>query len=76
MVGELLVRVTNFTKGAIAYRRFAKNAEADGFERVSENGDPLWKFVRGGWSRREIVEVRIAPGGHQLWIKHAEAERA
>ena len=70
------MRVSDFTKEALAYRRFAKKAEADGFERVSENGDPLWKFVRGAWTRRKITDVLIAPGGYQLWIKHSEAAKA
>jgi hypothetical protein len=70
------VRVTDFTKEALAYRRLANKAAADGFERVTENGDPLWKFVRGGWTRRKITDVLIAPSGHELWIKHREAEAA
>ena len=65
--------ITETTKRALAYRRFAKRAEGEGFERVSENGAPLWKFHRGGWTGREIVDVRIAPGGIELWIKHEPA---
>ena len=33
---------------------------------ISENGDPLWKFIRGAWGRRRIVATRIAPGGHEV----------
>ena len=66
------MRVNDFTRGALAYRRFAKKAIADGFERIYENGDPLWKFHRGSWSRHKITDVVIAPGGHELWIKHSQ----
>ncbi len=34
-------------------------------------GRPLWRFHRGDWSKKRIVEVRIAPSGHELWIKVA-----
>ena len=62
--------VTNVTRQALDYRRFAKAALDDGFEPISESGAPLWKFHRGAWTNRAIVEVRIAPGGNELWIKH------
>jgi hypothetical protein len=65
--------VTDAARHVHAYRRFCKAALDDGFERVSENGDPLWKFHRGAWTNREIVEVRIAPGGIELWIRHEQS---
>ena len=61
--------VTDAARHAHAYRRFCRQALDDGFERVSENGDPLWKFHRGAWVDRRIVDVRVAPGGKELWIK-------
>lgn len=61
--------VTEFTKYAHAYRRFAKAALDDGFIKIAENGDPLWQFHRGAWGKRRIVATRIAPGGHEVWIK-------
>ena len=61
--------VNEFTKHAHAYRRFAKAALDDGFMPVSENGDPLWRFIRGSWGKRRITATRIAPGGHEVWIK-------
>lgn len=42
----------------------------EGFERVSENGAPLWKFIRGAWTGRKITDVLIAPNGKELWIRH------
>ena len=61
--------VTDLTRQAHAYRRFAKAALDDGFMPVAENGDPLWRFHRGAWGRRRITAARIAPGGHEVWIK-------
>lgn len=61
--------VNDASRHALAYRRFSKAALDDGFVPIAENGDPLWKFHRGGWGRRRIVAARIAPGGHEVWIK-------
>lgn len=65
------VIVTDLTREALAYRRFRQAALDAGFERVSENGDPLWRLHRGNWVNRQIVDVRIAPGGKELWIRVA-----
>lgn len=64
-------RVTDATHEALAHRRFARQALDDGFEPISENGSPLWRFHRGAWINRQIVEARVAPGGVEAWIKHA-----
>ena len=61
--------VNEFARRAIAYRRFCRQAQRDGFVAVAENGHPLGTLIRGGWWRRHIVDVRIAPGGKELWIK-------
>ena len=61
--------VSDAAKAAFAYRRFARAALDDGFIPISENGDPLWKFIRGAWGKRRIVATRIAPAGHEVWIK-------
>ena len=61
--------LTDVSKRAFDYRRFARAALDDGFIPIAENGDPLWKFHRGAWGRRRIVATRIAPGGHEVWIK-------
>ena len=63
------MRVTDASRQAFADRRFAKAALDDGFMPVAENGDPLWRFIRGGWGKRRITAARIAPGGHEVWIK-------
>ncbi len=61
--------VTQFTQQAIAYRRRCRELTERGFEQVSEDGDPLWKFIRGGWSHRHIEAVEIGPDRQSLWIK-------
>jgi hypothetical protein len=32
----------------------------------------MWKLNRGAWVGRSITDVRIAPDGHELWIKVSE----
>jgi hypothetical protein len=61
--------VDDASRQAFAYRRFAKAALDDGFQPILENGDPLWKFVRGAWGKRRIVATRISPEGREVWIK-------
>ena len=61
--------VNDVSRQAHAYRRFAQAALDDGFQPISENGDPPWRFIRGAWGKRRIVATRISPGGHEVWIK-------
>ena len=61
--------VTPLTRKALEYRRAVKLLGEHGYIRISENGDPLWRFYRGSWDRKKIVDVKIAPGGQELWIK-------
>lgn len=56
-------------KDVLRYRRAARDWTKQGFIRIAENGDPLWKLHRGGWMNRHIIEARVAPGGKELWIK-------
>ena len=65
--------VTQFVSDALSYRRFVRQRRQEGWIRIEENGDPLWKFHRGGWHDRRIDDVKIAPGGHELWIKVSDA---
>lgn len=62
------MKINDFTKNALEQRRFVKNAKADGYIKISESGDPLWQFARGGWTTSKIIDVRINPDGHELWI--------
>jgi hypothetical protein len=53
----------------LAWRRTTRKWTAEGFVRVHENGDPLWRFHRGDWIGRRIEEARVSPNGIELWIK-------
>lgn len=61
--------VNERTRRVLAYRKAARDWTRDGFVPVLESGDPLWQFHRGAWINKHITDVRIAPGGHELWIK-------
>jgi hypothetical protein len=61
--------VNDASRQAFAYRRFARAALDDGFQPIAENGEPLWRFIRGSWGKRRIVATRVAPNGHEVWIK-------
>lgn len=61
--------VTDFTTTVLAQRRFERACAIADYVRVHEDGDPLWRFIRGGWTGRRIEDVRIAPNGYELWIK-------
>lgn len=70
------MRVTPFTKRALATRRFARQAKADGFESIPGP----WDMDRGWRWREGIAEVRFLPGSNLVWIKsdggaHYEAEK-
>lgn len=64
--------VNDLTRRAMKYRKGNASLSAEGFIRISEHGDPLWKFQRGGWASRIITDVRIGPDGKELWIKVSE----
>lgn len=67
--------VTELTRRAHAYRKAVKGYQLDGYVKVSENGDPLWKLYRGSWIYKKITDVKIAPGGVELWIKVEDEPR-
>jgi hypothetical protein len=68
--------VNDRTRRVLANRRTERDWTAEGFMEVSGHTNPLWKFDRGYWGRdgRRITEVRIAPNGHDLWIKVSEPD--
>lgn len=67
------MKVTDFTRTALAVRREEKRMKAAGYERVAENGGKLWELHRGYRWRHVITDVKIAADGKTLWIKTAEA---
>jgi hypothetical protein len=70
------MRVTEFTRSALAVRRDFRDREREGWEYVGELGGKLWELHRGGRIRQRIVDVRIAACGKALWIKTKEARDA
>jgi hypothetical protein len=70
------MRITNFTREALAMRRDTRDMERDGWEYVGERGGRLWELYRGGRYRERIVDVRIAACGKALWVKTAEPPSA
>ena len=59
------MRVTDFTRRAIAIRREARDMERAGWRRIYE---PCWQIVRGG-DRRHIVDARVSVNGYQIWYR-------
>jgi hypothetical protein len=69
------MRVTDFTRSALAVRRDHRDREREGWEYINENGGNLWELHRGGrWDHR-IVDVRVSACGKALWIKTAKEAR-
>lgn len=66
------MKVTEFTRHALAVRRDERDALKQGFEMVGENGGKLWELYRGGRYQHKITDVRIAKSGKALWIKTAK----
>ena len=58
-----------FIVRALKYRRTTQAWVKEGFVRIAEDGDPLWRLHRGNWIYRKIIEARVAPGGKEVWIK-------
>ncbi|TGR83030.1 hypothetical protein EN866_34440 [Mesorhizobium sp. M2D.F.Ca.ET.223.01.1.1] len=69
------MRVTAFTKEALAVRRDIRDQERDGWEYVGEGGGDLWQLYRGSRFSHRITDVRIAACGKALWIKTANRGR-
>ena len=63
------MKVTKFTKDAIAYRRQQRRLLADGWDHVE---DPVWEIDRGGRCDEVIVAVEIATDGKSLYVKTAK----
>jgi len=63
------MKVTDFTRRALATRRDKRDMLAQGWEFVGEGGGNLWELYRGVRWRQRIVDVRIAACGKALWVK-------
>lgn len=63
------MKVTDFTRRALACRREKRDYEKRGWERVGENGGKLWELHRGYRYNHKIVDVAISVDGRSLWVK-------
>lgn len=63
------MKVTQFTRSALAYRREERDMLARGWEAVSEGGGRLWEIHRGWRSGHRIVDCKIGVCGRRLWVK-------
>lgn len=65
------MKVTDWTRRALHYRRTVKQWRAEGFEDLGEDGGNLWEIYRGGRVGQTIKEVRIAPNGMSVFVRVA-----
>lgn len=68
MEGEVM-KVTGFTRSALAVRRDKRDRLRDGWEYLGEGGGLLWELHRGWRYDHRIRAVAIAACGKALWIK-------
>lgn len=59
------MRITEFTKSALAYRRQRRDMKAAGWDHVAGP----WEIERGGRYDHIIVAVEIATNGKSLYVK-------
>ena len=59
------MKVTEFTRKCLEFRRFEKNMESLGYVRK----EPFWELIRGNeWSPEyQIKDVKICPGGKYIY---------
>lgn len=69
------MKVTGFTRQAMAVRKDIRDMERDGWEFVGEGGGRLWELERGGRWDHIIVDVQIAASGKGVWIKTAKRQQ-
>lgn len=63
------MRVTEFTRDALAYRKEDRDMKRDGWERVGEGGGKLWELYRGFRWNHAITQCKISVDGKSVWIK-------
>ena len=63
------MKVTEYTRRALHYRRTTKLWIAEGFEEIGEGGGNLWEIYRGYRHGQTIQEARVAPGGMSVFVR-------
>ena len=59
------MKVTDFTRRALAVRREARNLERQGYRKHETD----WEILRGARYREVIVDARISVDGKHVWTK-------
>jgi len=61
----------DFTKKALANRRFSRDMKKLGYEEISCSAGigSLWELDRGYRYNHRIVDCKIAPSGKSIWVK-------
>lgn len=59
------MKVTDFTRGALAFRRDRRDMQALGYQWTEGS----WELHRGGKTDHRIVDVRISVDGKYIWFK-------
>jgi hypothetical protein len=67
------VKVTDVTHRSLRGMRFRREMSRKGYERLAENGSPLWELHRGFRTDHKIVDAVVAPCGKEIWIKIEKA---
>ena len=63
------MKVTAFTRQALAMRREQRDLPKLGWEMVGEGGGRLWELKRGARVGQRILAVRVAACGTAVWIR-------
>lgn len=61
--------VTDWTRETLAYRREQRQMPAAGWEKIHDNGSPLWELDRGSRQDCRIVAARPSIDGKTVWVK-------
>ena len=65
-IGNGVMKVTDFTARALAWRREKRDMIAAGY---TETTDFDWRLTRGGLIHHKIVDVKISADGKQVWYR-------
>lgn len=63
------MKVTDYTKRAVARLRERRDMEAKGWEYVGEGGGLLWQLYRGHRTHCRIVEAKPTIDGLGIWVR-------
>lgn len=70
------MKMTEYSKAVLHYRRTVKQWKDEGFEDLGERGGNLWQIYRGSRCGQIIHEARVAPDGMSVFVRIAPREMA